>query len=80
MITIYGKKNCVWCDRAKALADTKNIQYTYLSIDETGVYDQLKTKLPDVRSVPQIWEDERHIGGYEAFAIEVKSGRIQASQ
>ena len=65
-ITIYSKPNCVFCDKAKAMV--KNLDLTY---EEKMFGKDFKT--PDelyeavgkqVRTMPQIIIDDKHIGGY----------------
>ena len=71
MITIYTKTNCVFCDRAKTLLISKNIEHITISLDE-GVHiggvkvsrDELKTIAPLARSFPVIFQDDTYIGGY----------------
>jgi glutaredoxin 3 len=74
MITIYGKENCPWCIRAKDLAEQYSLKYTYLDI---GINPELRTELferhPETKTVPQIWWDDRHLGGYEALASEIQN-------
>ena len=65
MIEIYGTDNCVFCDKAKALSETYNKEYTYIDVTETE--DNTAAffkKFPNVRTVPQIVWEGKHIGGY----------------
>lgn len=73
MITIYGKPSCVWCDRAKRLADTFELSYEYKDVSDKSILEELKTKKPDIKTVPQIWWHDNHIGGYEQFAEEIEN-------
>ena len=65
-IQIYSKPNCVYCDKAKSLLKGLNISY-----EEKMFGKDFKT--PDelfeavgkqVRTMPQIIIDDKHIGGY----------------
>lgn len=73
MIKIYGKPSCAWCVKAKRLAERYNLKYEYIDVQYTEQFNELKEKLPDAKTVPQIWWDDRHIGGYENFAMEIEN-------
>ena len=34
MIEIYGKTNCPYCDKAKALATREGLEFKYFMLDE----------------------------------------------
>lgn len=72
MITIYGHARCGWCVRAKNLAAKHKLEYEWKDTDDQENLNNLKIKLPNVKTVPQIWWDEKHIGGYEQFASEIE--------
>jgi glutaredoxin 3 len=73
---IYTKTICPFCTRAKALLNEKGIPYQeYIisaGINESNIAsnqqfitkDVLLTRLPTAETVPQIWLDGQHIGGY----------------
>ena len=73
MIVIYGRPNCGWCVRAKILAEDMNLKYDYRDISDDALRDELKAKKPDCKTVPQIWWNDRYIGGYSEFALEVEN-------
>lgn len=73
MITIYGKSGCGYCTKAKDIALQYNLKYEYLDVGITDNMFDLKLKLPDVTSVPQIWWDNRHIGGYRDLVAEIEN-------
>lgn len=74
MITIYGTSTCSYCKRAVELAEARNLLYTYKKVDEDlDAYDEMKTLAPTAKTVPQIFWDERYIGGYTQFAQEVEN-------
>lgn len=72
MIVIYGKDNCVWCKRAVALAESRQMKFKYIDVMKDGQLEALKEKLPDVRTVPQIWWGDKHVGGFEGFQKEIE--------
>jgi glutaredoxin len=70
---IYSKENCPYCDKAKYLLETKGIEYIQYLLDygqlkNPGVIYYTRNELlkaaPDARSVPQIFINDNHIGGY----------------
>lgn len=64
MILIYSKDNCSFCDKAKALLKEHNYSYKEKNIVVPDHRQELLTRLPDVKTVPQIFIDSKHIGGY----------------
>ena len=73
-IVIFGKKGCPYCVRAKDIAeqlshDQKDISYRYIDIQEEGISkaDLEKTVGKPVETVPQIFIDQKHIGGCTEF-------------
>ena len=62
MYTVYGKKNCVWCEKAVALLRLKNRPYTYMELNRD--YDIEFLLVKNLTTVPQIWLDGEYVGGY----------------
>jgi glutaredoxin len=73
MITIYGKDNCYWCQEAKALAKRYGLEFEYKNTGYEHFRTEMFEKYPDAKTVPQIWWDGRHIGGYNEFTIEIEN-------
>lgn len=66
MIDIYGTKDCPACKTAIKLCELNNAEYAYYDLmDDPSLMDALITRIGGFRTVPQIFEDEAHIGGYE---------------
>ena len=65
-ITIYSKRNCIYCDKAKAMV--KNLGLTYeekmFGKDFNSPEELYKAVGKQVRTMPQIQIDEKLIGGY----------------
>ena len=62
---VYSKAQCGYCDMAKNLLEQKGIEFEEKRIDSNeAILDELKEKVPSVRSVPQIFLDNEHVGGY----------------
>ena len=64
MITMYSKNNCPFCDRAKALLESKGIEFKIIKMeDDPGAREFLMDQ--GLRSVPQIFNDGVLLpGGY----------------
>ena len=75
MVIIYGRPKCEWCERALELCKQFKIEYEYKSITNSVFKEELIEKLPDVKKVPQIWWDQRHIGGFSELADEIENTR-----
>lgn len=68
MITVYTKNNCPFCDRAKALLESRGVAFETINVEEQP---EARAFLVDNghRSVPQIYRDGQHIpGGFQGLA------------
>ena len=65
MFEIYGTPNCDFCDKAKSLLATYEKDYTFIDVVENeDITAAFFKKFPNVRTVPQIVWEGKHIGGY----------------
>mgnify|MGYP003321891282 FL=1 len=64
MIEIYGKTQCPFCDKAKALCEKQGLEYTYKQLDTDFTREELFELFPGARTFPQIKFDGENIGGY----------------
>lgn len=63
-VEIYTWSRCPFCNRAKALLDQKGVEYSEYCIDgDEDARDKMKVRANGKSSVPQIFIDDRHIGG-----------------
>lgn len=79
-VVIFGRPGCPYCVRDKQLAETlsekrDDFDFRYVDIQAEGITkaDLSKTVGKPVETVPQIFIDEKHIGGctdFEAYAKE----------
>ena len=65
MLDVYTRPTCIWCIRAKGLLKSKGIPFKNLDINDGEVRKELKLKAPGIKTIPQIFQDGKHIGGYE---------------
>ena len=64
-ILIYTTNTCPYCVMAKKLLQKKGLSYTEIHVD---LDDEAREKMIDRsgrRTVPQIFMDDIHIGGYD---------------
>lgn len=74
MIVIYGRDNCIFCEKSKKLCQDYQLRYEYLDVmSRPSLIEEFKQKFPGVRTVPQILWDGRHIGGYTELAAEIEN-------
>jgi glutaredoxin len=68
MITVYSKNNCPFCDRAKALLESKGVPFKVIKMeDEPKAREFLVDQ--GLRSVPQIFKDGVLLpGGFQGLA------------
>jgi glutaredoxin 3 len=63
-IEIYTWSRCPFCLRAKALLDRKGVEYSEYCIDgDEEARDKMAQRANGRRSLPQIFINDRHIGG-----------------
>ena len=67
MLTVYSKNNCPFCDRAKALLESKGVKYTEVNIEKDPESRQMLVD-KGLRSVPQIFHGYEIIpGGFDGL-------------
>ncbi|MFU8797848.1 MAG: glutaredoxin 3 [Gammaproteobacteria bacterium] len=71
LVIIYSTMQCPYCDQAKTLLDRKNVAYTEVKIDQDLAERDKMIRLSGRRSVPQIFINNHHVGGYDdLYALE----------
>lgn len=75
-VEIYTKSYCPFCQRAKALLDTKGIDYQDYEISTDAVLQQEMIERSGRRTVPQVFIDKHHIGGSDDLAAAEASGLL----
>ena len=62
---VWSKDNCTFCVQAKALLESKGIEFEERNISEgTWTKEQLLEAVPTARTMPQIFVDDTHVGGF----------------
>ena len=77
-VTIYTGPLCNYCEAAKRLLTRNKVEYKEIDISKVdGAMDEMISKANGKRTIPQIFFDDHHIGGYdEARALE-KENKLQ---
>lgn len=65
---VWSKDACPYCDKAKALLTLKGIEFEERNITKDWTREQLLEAVPAARSVPQVFLNEQHIGGFNELA------------
>ena len=63
-VRVYSTRWCGYCVRAKALLESRGIEYEEISLDDDPALRQRLFDLTGGWTVPQILIDGRPIGGY----------------
>ncbi|MGI9491907.1 MAG: glutaredoxin domain-containing protein [Geminicoccaceae bacterium] len=68
-IEVFTGPDCSYCDRAKAALLEHGLAFTEWDISDEKVLAEFRSRLPRVKSIPQIFVDGEHIGGYEDLML-----------
>lgn len=80
-VVIYGKDTCPYCRKAKALLQEYDVRYTYhdLSIHpEKGREAFAHLSAGEPATIPQVFVESEHVGGYSDLQSLVQTGAIWA--
>ena len=69
---LWSKYNCPNCDQAKALLKMKGIHFEEKKIGDGYTKEELLEAVPTARSVPQIFLDDKLIGGFTELRDHLK--------
>ena len=76
-INMYTGPMCNFCDAAKRLFSRNNIKYQEIDISKKdGLMDEMIKKANGKRTIPQIFFDNLHIGGYQELRALEKNGEL----
>ena len=77
-VTVYMGPMCAFCDAAKRLLNKNNIPYKEINIAiEEGKMDEMLKKSNGKRTIPQIFFDNHHVGGYEELRALEKENKLE---
>ena len=76
-VEIYTWRTCPFCIRAKHRLDSKQVSYTEYAIDgDNAARDAMAERSGGHRSVPEIFIDDRHIGGCDELHALERAGEL----
>ena len=74
-ITMYTGPMCNFCDAAKRLFARNNLSYKEIDIStKDGLRDEMIKKANGKRTIPHIFFDDHHVGGYVELRELEKTG------
>ncbi len=79
-ITMYSGPMCNFCEAAKRLLARNNLDYKEIDISsKDGLKEEMIKKSNGKRTIPQIFFDETHIGGYQELRELEKQNKLLSS-
>ena len=77
-VTIYTGPLCNYCEAAKRLLTRNNVKFKEINIAITdGAMDEMISKANGKRTIPQIFFDDQHMGGYDDVRALEKDNKLQ---
>lgn len=78
-IEVYTKAFCPYCTRAKRLLDGKGADFSEIDVtmDRAG-FEAMVARAGGRRTVPQVFIDDRHVGGSDDLAALEAKGELDA--
>jgi glutaredoxin 3 len=61
---VWSKDSCPFCVQAKALLESKGIEYEERNVSQNWTREQLLEAVPTARTLPQIFLDQELVGGF----------------
>jgi len=77
-IEIYTKRTCSYCHRAKALLDAKGVAYREIDVTGDPQAEARMRERSGRRTVPEIFVDDRLIGGCDDLMALEDQGELDA--
>ena len=75
-VEMYTTANCAYCVAAKMLLKQRGLDYTEFRVDTDMAKREEVLMRAHRRTVPQIFIDDQHIGGYEDLVAAARSGKL----
>ncbi len=78
IIKMYTGPICNFCDAAKRLLARNNLKYQEIDISSAAnIREEMIKKSNGRRTIPQIFFDDQHIGGYDEVRALEKENKLQ---
>ena len=76
-ILIYSSSLCSYCKAAKNLLKQENLKFKEISVDnKPEIREEMVKKSSGKKTVPQIFFDEYHVGGFDELNNVYKNGSL----
>ena len=77
-VTIYTGPLCNYCEAAKRLLTRNKVEYKEIDISKVdGAMDEMISKANGKRTIPQIFFNDQHMGGYDDVRALEKENKLQ---
>ncbi len=77
-ILMYSTRICPYCVRAERLLQQKGMTVTKILVDHDAAQMQHMIQITGRYTVPQIFINDTHVGGYDDLAALERAGRLDA--
>ena len=78
-IIVYSSNRCPYCDRAKDLLKSKSLEYSEVRVDlDPAEFDNMLARSNGRRTVPQIFINDHHVGGFDDLWQLEQDGKLDA--
>ena len=61
---VWSKNQCPYCTQAKALLESRGIDFEERNIEDGWDKEDLLAAVPTARTLPQVFLDEELVGGF----------------
>jgi thioredoxin reductase (NADPH) len=76
-IEMYSKSWCPYCDRAKGLLSSKGQTWSEIDVEsDPARLEEMLQRSNGQRTVPQIFIDDQHVGGFDELAALDRAGEL----
>lgn len=72
---VWSKDACPFCVQAKALLESRGIEYEERNITHSWSKEQLLEAVPTARTLPQIFLNDEHVGGFQELRQRLSQGK-----
>ena len=69
---VWSKDACPFCEQAKVLLKSKNIEFEERNVSQNWTREQLLEAVPNARTVPQIFLNNELVGGFNELQKKLK--------
>ncbi|MBK1716876.1 glutaredoxin 3 [Thiocystis violacea] len=76
LVTIYTTRICPYCSRARNLLKRKGVDFQEIPVDHDPEQRAIMVRRSQRHTVPQIFIDDFHVGGYDDMARLDRCGEL----